>query len=169
MKKFLTLSLLALLFTACSTDDSGISQKEQNASEYGASNDESGNAYRVAGTTECFNTVTGYVYADGLNNPNLFFGVTASRTSKGYNSTCRVTLQIQRLSDCDDMASVTGTTISYVLPGTYVNFFAAPVGISIPSSNLPSGCYKWRFVTEGLSGTSIDCTTVSQWYESPLF
>ncbi|RZJ76245.1 MAG: hypothetical protein EOO45_02990 [Flavobacterium sp.] len=168
MKKFLTLSLLALLFSACSTDDSGISQKEQDASTYGTSADGSGNAYKIANSTECFNTVTGYVYADGLNNPNLFFGVNASRTSKGTTSNCRVTLQIQRISDCDDMESVSGNMITYVLPGTYTGF-AAPVGISIPSSNLPSGCYKWRFITEGLTGTSVECTTASQWYESPLF
>lgn len=168
MRKILLLLTVLIGFWGCSSDS------EEDFVQYGdgvsqASNEE--NETMVLSTTSCFTNVTGQVYVDvsnGIGNPIVVFTSTVTG-NVNVRSRFRVRLEVQSLSDCDDMNSETGSLLIFSL-GTIQNVVASPPTISILPANMPL-CYKWRFVFESPAGTPISsyCYSASDWYESPLF
>ena len=152
---------------ACSTDneeDFGVSDSnsiiKQNAVEQ----------FSTLPPTSCFTGLTGQVRVDvsnGLNNPVVIF---TPQVTGNVSATAifNVRVEVQALSNCDDMGSTVGGLLVFGPAGTVNNVVASPPSISVVPSNLPS-CYKWRFVFEGNLRRNPICYTASQWYESPLF
>ena len=168
MKKFYLLPLLVLLFTACSSDDSILdSNTEASNKNY---------QQRAAGINfdgpytpvlTCLRNLKGEVSLDvsaGLGNPviNFIFRPPFSTPAvQGF----RATVEVQALSDCDDIASGTGTVFVFGTTAVISNIAANNPVINILPSQLPS-CYKWRTV---LSSATTTCVSYSPWYEQPLF
>ncbi|MBY8962516.1 hypothetical protein KJK34_07100 [Flavobacterium sp. D11R37] len=166
--KNLFLALTAIfLFASCSTDDN---------------NAEGPRTKSLLIAQPCFNSISGTFamdFADGLGNPTLKFGATVqglpvSTGSGTSNNIYTMYLQLQPLADCEDMYSDSGAMISFSS--------AAFTGTSVPTINLkpvniPFMCYKWRVVISrvdaiirvGGRNNSDTCTSVSEWYDAPLY
>jgi len=161
MKKLLLLPLIAF-FASCSTDDTGLetSQESANASYY-----------RSVSNPTCLDAVNGTVTANlsqGINKPIYTFSATLTGMSSNVNYWARI--EIENLSDCEDINSGTGEVVTFNS--------TSPVKVPTTKSSIVIGyqsipdftCYRWRFVIEG--STTIKgkgpCTTVSEWYEAPL-
>ncbi|PZR14743.1 MAG: hypothetical protein DI539_18640 [Flavobacterium psychrophilum] len=169
MKKIVLLVMIAVGVWSCSTDnDEVLMHYESDVSE--RANEESAQA--LSATTTCFTDLSASVSVDvsnGIGNPTVVFtpAITGPvRISASY----RVRVEVQPLSDCDDMNSNTGTLLAFGPSGSVQNVLASPPAISVLPANMPS-CYKWRFVFESPAGTpkSQYCLSASIWYESPLF
>ena len=162
MKKLLLLPVL-LFFASCSTDD--MAQDDASADA----------AFRTAASVTnptCLDAVNGTVTVDlsqGINKPILVF--TASLTGMSSNVNYRARIEMENLSDCEDKTSGTGATVSYT-SATVTALPASQATITVGYQSLPAfACYRWRVVVDGtttMKGRGA-CTTVSQWYEAPLF
>ncbi|WP_294820210.1 hypothetical protein [uncultured Flavobacterium sp.] len=164
MKKLLLLPVLAF-FASCSTDDSAL--------EIAQENNLAKSAYAVTNAVNpaCLDAVTGSVTADlsqGINNPVFVF--TGHFAGVSANATYRTRIEIQAISDCEDVNSGTGTIVQFKAPYA-TKAPTTQLGIRIALQSLPNfPCYRWRVVVDGT--TSIKgkgpCTTTSEWYEAPL-
>jgi len=168
MKKIVLLLTMTVGLFACSTDN------EEDMVQYGDDILQKTNAESLATLTtpSCFTSLTGSVHVDvsnGIGNPVVVFTPTVTGTVSA-TATFKVRVEIQPLSDCDDMNSITGTLLSFGPLGTVQNVVASPPDVSILPSSLPL-CYKWRFVFEGITSPRRPavCYSESVWYESPLF
>lgn len=170
MKKIMLLPLLALLFS-CSADDNLISrQNEGDTSSVTYYDNVDGFIEKAGISPSCIN-LGGSVSADvsnGLGNPVLNFTTIVNGTVVATKK-FKVRLEVQALSDCDDMTSSTGSVVVFGPAGTVQNVQANPPSFSVMPSQLPL-CYKWRIVfddaTDGARGSG--CYSYTAWYESPL-
>lgn len=168
MKKILLLLTIAMGLWACSTDN------EEDFVQYGYNANEKTNAQEnlAALTVSCFTSLTANVHVDvsgGIGNPVVVFTPVVSGTVSA-TAKFRVRVEVQPLSDCDDMNSDTGTLLTFGPAGLVQNVVASPPVVSVLPANMPL-CYKWRFVFEGISSAQRNptCSSASIWYESPLF
>lgn len=159
MKKLLLLPIIAF-FASCSTDDTALETSQDNASYY-----------RSVSNPTCLDAVNGTVTADlsqGINKPVFTF--TATLTGMSANVNYRARIEMESLSDCEDINSGTGNVVSF-LATSPVQTPTVKANIVIGYQSLPNfTCYRWRFVVEGsttMKGKG-SCTTVSEWYEAPL-
>jgi hypothetical protein len=170
MKKIMILPLIMVLFWACSVDNENELEETDGNMRLAAFSTEAATTNNISVTT-CFRGITAGVQADvsnGLGNPVLVFtpAVTGSVTA-GNKYTVRV--EIQPLSDCDNMSSDTGSLIVYSYGTPVQNISTAPPGIMVQPSQIPA-CYKWRMVVDGVPDKKqTACTSITQWYEAPLF
>jgi hypothetical protein len=167
MKKILLLLTVVMGLWSCSTDN------EEDFVQYGYNVSQKANENEAAAlsTTSCFTSVTGQVHVDvsnGIGNPVVVF-TSVVTGNVNVRSKYRVRLEVQPLTDCDDMNSDVGTLLIFSL-GTIQNVVVLHPSISVLPANMPL-CYKWRFVFESIAGTPINsyCYSSSEWYESPLF
>lgn len=153
---------------SCSTDNEDFVQYGYAASQKNNDSQE----FTALSTPSCFTDLAGSVHVDvsnGLGNPIVVFTPiitgTVSSTAK-----FKVRVEVQPLSDCDDMNSNAGTLLSFGPTVTVQNVIASPSSVSVMPGNMPL-CYKWRFVFEGYSIQQRlpVCRSESIWYESPLF
>jgi hypothetical protein len=169
MKKILMVMIMTVGLLACSADNEGDSV------QYGNGVLQKTNAEgqtEALTTTSCFTSLTGNVHLDvsnGIGNPTVVFTPVITGT---VSPTARfiVRVEVQPLSNCDDMNSNTGTLLSFGPVDAVKNVGVYPPVISVLPSSLPL-CYKWRFVFESSPGTikASYCYSTSSWYESPLF
>lgn len=166
MKKLLLLPVL-LFFASCSTDDSALEMSQENASDDAQ--------YRSAASVTnptCLDKVDGFITVDlsqGINKPVLVF--TASLTGMSANVNYKARIEMESLSDCEDVNSGTGTKVSFNAANA-TTLPASLATISVNHLSLPAfNCYRWRVVVDGTTSMKGrgPCTTVSQWYEAPLF
>lgn len=172
MKKFFCISALALVFASCSTDnDSELLQEE---AVQVTTVDEVAMKMMNTTTTSCINFLYGSHIIDvsqGINNPMVVFIADVPNGNASRPSKYTLSLEIQTLSDCEDLNSGTGSITRYSMLNYSIPSISDP-GFTLSPSQLPSTCYRWRFVVEGFKVTSTSttpCTTESVWYEEPLF
>ena len=169
MKNLFFLPLLLLIFS-CSADSEEISLLNDEVSL--AMNSDADELTEKALAKPCFSGLYGSVSVDvsgGFGNPVVVFqSVVTSNVSPSI--TFRVRTEVQALNDCDDMDSVIGLPVFHGTTTLYSNVVLNPPSVSVLPAQLPS-CYKWRMVFEAMSPGSKRpaCTTVSDWYEAPLF
>ncbi|MEL1243366.1 hypothetical protein AAEO56_03760 [Flavobacterium sp. DGU11] len=166
MKKLLLLPVL-LFFAACSTDDNDLNLIQES---------ELTNAqYRTAAAdNSCPTNVSSSVYIDvsrGIDRPYVVFSGYVQGASN--NVTYKARVEIEMLSDCEDITSGNGAVTIFALPGTIQPpFFTAPT-VTVAGTLLPSNaCYRWRFVVDGPgagSKSKTGCSVASPWYDAPLF
>jgi len=167
MKKIMLLPLF-LIFLNCSADDNQVNP-EQNTENSSVSEDK----YKVFATSlpSCFNlsATVAVDVSNGLGNPVVVFTSSVNATVSASRK-FKVKVEVQQLSDCDDMNSDLGAKVIWGPASSLTNVNASPPTVSVAGSKLPS-CYKWRFVFEGVSetGRELICISNSPWYESPLF
>lgn len=160
MKKLFLLPLLALVFTACTTDN--FDAAEENAVVF----DEA-----AKGIAPCVLSIVGSNTVDvsgGLGNPTVNFTLTVTQGNFTARKYYNYTVYLQPISDCEDPASVAGEPLVYTsLVSNVVN--VAPT-IGLKPSQLPSGCYVWRAeLSNPGSAYQVPCTNGTPWYEAPLF
>lgn len=165
MKKILLLLPIMLGLLACATDN------EEDFGQYEYYIAEKSDGFEILSTT-CFTNLTAQTYVDvsgGFGNPVVVFTPTVTGTVS-ETAKFRVKIEVQPLSDCDNIDSDTGTLLNFGLTSLVQNVVVAPPVISVQPENLPF-CYKWRFVFEGISDIKRNpiCYSASDWYESPLF
>jgi hypothetical protein len=167
MKKLLLLPFLLITLFSCSTDDAvelNNTVAEAQVLYY------STNRFDLPTQYECFTSLSAYTNIDvsnGFDNPVVQFIADSEGAPKKISYS--VTLEVQPLSECEDMESNYGPSIQHKYPGTVQNPDQNMPMISLLPSQLPGGCYKWRYIfTESLSSRSA-CASVTQWYEAPLF
>jgi len=168
MKKILILPLLALLFS-CSTDDTAINMQNDATSSIVYSADRE--VATLAVLSSCFD-LTATVSVDvsnGLGNPYVVFTSSVNATVTATRK-FKVKVEVQELSDCDNMNSDIGSKVIWGPASSLTNVNASPPVVTVQGSKLPL-CYKWRFVFEGVSetGRELICVSYSPWYESPLY
>jgi hypothetical protein len=161
--KNLFLALFGLmLFSSCATDDSTINEEPKPKS--------------LSVAQPCFNSIDGTFtmdLSDGLGNPTLKFGATVQTFVSGGllpNSNIYVMyLQVQPLADCEDMNSDTGSMISFSSP-SFKGVSSIPT-INLKPVNIPFMCYKWRVAITRIDAKRKGdaCTSVSDWYDAPLY
>lgn len=167
------LPLVALFFTACSTDSSDIDADNSTAVLMNVEqpSQDADKSYFAS----CFDSATGFVEVDrsnGFTNPIVDFSVHVTGGFGSAKKMYTVTLQFQPLADCEDFYSDSGSVISYTMTTQVQNPQSNPPVMAINPSQLPQGCYKWRFVVEsGVIGSTLVpyCQSVTPWYEAPLF
>lgn len=166
MKKILLLLPIILGLLACTTDN----EEDFGQYEYYIAEKSDAPGFEILSTT-CFTNLTGQTHVDvsgGFGNPIVVFTPTVTGTVPA-TAKFRVKVEVQPLSDCDNINSDTSTLLNF---GHVIaqNIVAAPPVISVQPENLPL-CYKWRFVFEGISDIKRNpiCYSASDWYESPLF
>jgi hypothetical protein len=165
MKK-LPLFLLPLiaLFISCSSD-----------SDFQADEATVKNSMRtiMEPAPDCLMGLEGSLYFDlskGLNNPVAVFSanVTGGAPRTNYNSY----VEIELLSDCEDLNSGNGVVTTFEALGSVQNPSVNTPKINVSGSLLPPNpCYRWRVVVEALGAQKgkVSCVTVSEWYDAPLF
>jgi hypothetical protein len=169
MKKLLLLPILALFIAACSADnDEPVIATE--AASLG-----------ITETTEpeeqsqdiptCFDSssLTAYTEIDmsnGFGNGTItFVGQLPAATTDTY----KVSVEIEEISECEDLTSGTGNVRTFSAIQTYIsnsNTLPAIAGVA-PADTF--ACYRWRMVFERVhaSGT-VSCKASTVWYDSPL-
>jgi hypothetical protein len=161
MKKLLLLTI-AIIFSSCSTDEITLTE------------DTSGNDHRIINALpSCILSLSGSVIIDvtaGIQNPVAVF--TANVTSEYLVPYYKARLEIEMLSDCEDVQSGNGNVTSYSTATGVRNPSVNTMKVVVDGDLLPATpCYRWRMVVDG-SGTPTGkptCTTYSEWYEAPLF
>lgn len=169
MKKIFYLSVLALVFASCSVDnDANLLQED--AAQLNAFNEK-----MSVNTIGCLGFIYGTTEVDvsqGINNPKVVFiadvpnGPISSRTTS-YN----VHLEVQVLFDCENINSGAGFITRHSTTHLIPTLDPDP-RIVLSPSQLPSSCYRWRFVVEGVrisSSGNTPCVTISDWYDETLF
>lgn len=168
MKKILLLLIMGVGLGSCTIEN------EEDFVQVGADasqkNNESQEQMRAPSLPSCFTGLTGHVHVDvsnGLGDPIVVFTPIIT-DNVSLTAKFKVRVEVQPLSDCDDMNSNTGSLLSFGPTGTVQNIVMSPPAVSVLPANMPL-CYKWRFVFEGVSSLKTTCYTASPWYESPLF
>jgi hypothetical protein len=168
MKKILLLLVLGIGLGSCTTENE--EDFVQSGTVTSQKNNDGEAPMRAPSLPSCFTGLTGSVHVDvsnGLGNPIVVFTPTIT-DNVPLTAKFKVRVEVQPLSDCDDMNSNTGSLLSFGPTGTVQNVIMSPPAISVLPVNMPI-CYKWRFVFEGVSSLKTTCFTASPWYESPLF
>jgi hypothetical protein len=162
MKKLLLLPVLAFIFTACSTDTEDIIAQHS--------------AERVGGGFEanfngCFNSLGAHTEIDlsnGFGNGLINF---VSEVPEGATGGYKVKVEIEELSDCEDLASGNGNINIFTDGYTYYSVSKNPPSVKGIDPSDTFVCYRWRMVFEGVSklGKTENCISTTQWYDAPLF
>lgn len=169
MKKFFYLPVLAILFASCSTDnDSEIFQEDAVVM---STVDPS--MQRMSDIQTCISSLAGTTMVDvsgGFENPQVVFIADVANGSY-VRTKYTLSLEMQLLTDCEDLTSGSGAVTRFSLYNISLPSLNDPK-ITLSPSQLPSSCYRWRYVVEGSKTTtsgSAPCLTVTPWYEEPLF
>ncbi len=161
MKKLLLLPVFFVTLFSCSTDDSIAYQDEAGAVT-------AASTQRIEKPVNpCIGDLSGYTIINvegGFGNPVVEFYTDSSDSRKKKLSAY---LEIETLSDCEDITSGTGNVTSY--SGGIINLIPDNNIVTLDPSELPAECYRWRVVLTNAPGALSSCTTVSEWYEAPLF
>jgi hypothetical protein len=176
MKKLLLLPFMILFFSACSTDDSVLEETNDAivfndaATAHSAGRMAPEAAASVGVDTSCFPAGTsGSVNITGaFSSPAIEF--IASIPFVPASNVYRIKLEVQELSDCEDMSSNSSFTLTFNAPTTFTNVSANSPKITVLPAQLPT-CYRWRIFTERVyTGTKIvSCTSTTRWYDAPVF
>lgn len=161
MKKLLLLPVLLVTLFSCSTDDSVSYQDESNAVN-------AASAERIEKPLNpCIADFSGYTIINvegGFGNPVVEF---YTFSTDGRKKKLSSYVEIETLSDCEDVNSGTGMVTSF--SGGIINLIPNNNIVTLNPSQLPSGCYRWRLVLTNAPGALSSCTSVTPWYEAPLF
>ncbi|MEL1243365.1 hypothetical protein AAEO56_03755 [Flavobacterium sp. DGU11] len=168
MKKIVSLIAFLALLTACSTDDSKVvfTQEADLASEAKFRSGPPSYPACQLGTITCS------VYGDasgGLENVVAVFVGDAAGGSLVY--VYNVYLEIQLLSDCEDITTGYGNTTNYQTTTPLTNTAIQNAEIRVPASALPANqCYRWRLTYEGVSPINGKprCITTTGWNVAPV-
>lgn len=170
MKKFILLTLLAILIASCSTDDVMI--QEDNVAAAATTETAEEIASRPFGNfKDCFN-ITGTTDIDlsqGWGNPVVNFYATCSFIKTGLNYYASVEVQV--LDDCEDVEGSASHYDLFIKDGIIYNTNTELIKISVPHADLPTNCWRWRYIIKGSrsGSTAVSCASVSDWYEAPLY
>jgi len=171
MKKILLLTMLMLGALACSVEEETVQTAQQADVFYAKANTDNEQAFAAATLPNCFTKFSADVYVDvsgGFGNPVVVF-VPVITGNVAINAKFWVRVEVQPLSDCDDLNSNTGALLTFGPSVPVQNVNSSPPSVSVAPGSMPL-CYKWRFVFEGVgSGGKITCTNASRWQELPLF
>jgi hypothetical protein len=167
MKKIILLTMTMLGMLSCSVDNEENVQYNASATEKAITEQEA--ELTTFGMQSCFTSLTADVSVNGgLSNPTLVF-TPAVTASIAFNAKFWVRVEIQPLSDCDNLNSNSGSILSFGPATTVQNVVSSPPSISVQPGSLPL-CYKWRFVFEGVnSGGTITCNSSTKWKAAPIF
>lgn len=172
MKKFFYISVIALVFASCSTDNDAMLLQEE--AVVVSTIDEFNEKMSGTTTTTCISFLYGSAVVDvsqGINNPQVIFTADVPNGNASRPSKYTISLELQALSDCEDLNSGTGSLTRHSLYNFSIPAVSDP-GFTLTLGQLPSTCYRWRFVVEGYKVTSTGstpCVTTSIWYDAPLF
>lgn len=164
MKKFLLLPILALFSVACSSDTEELDNYENNAFRAAAQT--------TAGrgkVSPCFSKVTAYPSLE-LQNDVIGTGTLSFISQPGSDAGTGgyfVRVEVEQLSDCEDLNSGNGTVKVFTNGTIYYNVAANPPVVSGVSPADTFSCYRWRMVFQ--STGSSPCSVFSGWYDAPLF
>lgn len=170
MKKFLLLTLLAFVFTACSTDDSSTAW-EDNATVSNVNMKD-----MFSDENPCFAGVGPGLtidLADGIDNPVLVFkaDLKGSNTRENRRMKFLLSVEMQLLADCEDINVPQGTIVKITNPNYYtlLNDTVKPTMSLLPSQML-TGCYRWRLVMDGYTmDGEPTCSSTSRWKDAPVY
>jgi len=173
LRNFFLVTAIALGLFSCSTDnDMPVMQEEQIA--VNTTNDFYLQKILSAGDTEgCVYFLNPSVTVDvsaGIQNPKVIF--TADVPNGGSRASSRpytVTLEMEQLSDCEDLSTGNGIVTRYSLYNQSIPAMLVDPVIKLSRSQLPSTCFRWRFVISGVNTNSQNCVTASAWDYEPLF
>lgn len=171
MKKLLLIPFIALFAVACSTDTEDL-DNYANAQKTMASSASPiiGGTYATI-SQSCFSQLGAHPFYDatnGLNNGTLSF--ISEPPASAFSGSYKVRVEIEEVSDCEDLGSGTGNIKTFTTGATYTNVVAnAPKVTGVKPADT-FACYRWRMVFEGVGRNgAVTCTTASQWYDAPLF
>ena len=169
MKKLFLLLVLMILFAACSVDNEDTVIFEEDAVAMTSFNPAAQRIGTATKTPGCIQSLSGSTYVDvseGFTSPKVVFvaDVPSDGTQVNFYT---LHLEIQLLTDCEDLASGAGAITRYSLYNIPMPSLSDPK-ISLAQSQLPSSCYRWRWVVGGGSLTT-PCITTTFWYYEPLF
>ncbi|MGV3460470.1 MAG: hypothetical protein ACO1N9_08455 [Flavobacterium sp.] len=173
MKKLIVLPLLALFIASCSTDDLSSEIQENNLETIDsetARNTPLPGQQPSGQVRPCFESLTGEVIVNlpgGLGGmPELNFIANGQGADwQAYD----VYLVFENLVDCEELGNGTGETSTFFL-GSLEDLDTVNAMITLKPTDLPQGCYRWRFIYERRSTKRFTgCSSYSPWYDSPLF
>lgn len=170
MKKLVFLPFVMFLVFGCSSDSESLNLEEDASVVMSMSDGEDFEEKTLV--KPCFPGLSATVSVDvsnGLGNPIVVFQSVVTSTIPS-TSTFRVRVEVQPLSDCDDMNSISGASVLLGSTALHSNITINDPSVPVQPSVLPL-CYKWRMVFEGmaLGDKRPACTSVTPWYEAPLF
>ena len=169
MKKLLLLPIL-VFFAACSTEDTTTELPHNTKRTITLGTPAT---ITVPSKLTCNLDVESSVYIDlsqGIQRPVAVF--TADVNGGSPTQYYRASIQIEKLSDCEDFNSGDGKILQFDMPDAVQNPSVNSPIVRVDGGLLPSeGCYRWRFMIEGASGpkSKSSCLTITDWYEGPLF
>jgi hypothetical protein len=173
MKKFFVLSVLAMAFVSCSTDNEDVNFQE-NSIEMSLIEENESMFGKIAYTSSCFQSIGGDAYVDvsgGISNPKVAFVADVTNDMSAPSANYGVGVEMQLLTDCEDLNTGTGTITKYRITDVAIPAVNDP-RILLSLSQLPSSCYRWRMAVDGVKVTtagSSACITYSPWYYEPVF
>ncbi len=173
MKKILLLAILAMAFTACSTDnesdsinEASLARKKEMQKTTGINIVGAVPVDTTPGSKNCWSVLTAHYDNVGtLSNPKWNFVAEIPQASAGNY---KIVLEIQA-TDGEDITVGYGDIISITDDVVYNNInVEAPSVVRQPSQLLQ--WYRWRLRIYGLNGknNNISCEQVTPWYDTPL-
>jgi len=173
MKRLLLLSALAFSLFSCSADS------EDLAAMSGPSAQRSGiKATLVSQITanpkdmylSCFKNLAAHTEIDlsnGFGNGLINF---VSEPPAGITGSYKVLVQVEEISDCENLASGTGNVRVFSDGLTYSGVVNNPPVVAGIAPAQTFACYRWNMVFQSINRSGgISCISSTAWYDAPLF
>jgi len=170
MKKLLLLPALALFLFSCSSDTEDLQAMDNHSNARVMQLGSQVTNQIPAAYLSCFKNLGAHTEInlnDGFGNGTINFIADAP---SGVTGSYKALVEIEQISDCENLGVGTGNVKTFSTGVIYSNISAnVPViGGIAPSQTF--NCYRWRMVLQEINKTGgVTCTTLSQWYEAPLF
>jgi len=170
MKKLLLLPALALFLFSCSSDTEDLQAMDNHSNERAMQLGSQVTNQIPTIYLSCFKNLGAHTEIDlsgGFGNGTINFIADAPA---GVTGSFKASVQIEQISDCENLEAGTGNIKTFSTGITYSNISSnAPVVGGIAPSQI-FNCYRWRMVLQEVNKTGgLSCTSMSQWYEAPLF
>jgi hypothetical protein len=172
MKRILPIAFLAFFAFSCSTDTEEIeaytarAQRQMQEQQIAG-----GSQIRPAGPeTPCFRTLSGSASLNTTNGPGTgTLTFTAQPPANAPQGEFIVKVEIEEISDCEDLTSGNGNVAVFTNNTVYTNIATNLPKVTGVNPAETFGCYRWRIVLQSIRTGTINCTNYTPWYDAPLF